>query len=284
MQVGLSHEVAARPFFRIEQRRDLPLRFGKLEDPFRKPSVQNSEKRSVKWKDRFFGLMAALRDRFTPLSRTVTTVLDTETTGLEPSEGAHLLEITAIKYKKGKEIGRFSTLIKPKEAIDENSLAVRVNHITNKMVQDAPNAKSALTQLGRFVGKTPCLVGQNINFDLNFIRAELQENGLADYVERFSNGRAWCTKTLAQEIFEKGSIPGGLKLENLAAYFGITNPDPHRATGDVGTTYRVFENLLRLIQQHQPNVRTIRDLFAFQGPPITAHDGVPTRPGLIPKL
>ena len=63
------------------------------------------------------------------------TVIDIETTGLDPRY-CEIIEISAMKYSSGQNIGTFSTLVKPSEPIDE--YITSLTGITNDMLKSAP--------------------------------------------------------------------------------------------------------------------------------------------------
>jgi len=185
------------------------------------------------------------------------TVFDVETTGLNPQK-TDLLEITAIQYRNGEPLQKFSTLVKPLEVITPES--VSRNGITNEMVQDAPPLISVLTDLCGFVGSNPILVGHNVPFDIGFIQAKLTQCNLATFHERFDITRAICTK-----VFGKKLMPGLPSYEGvqLAGHLGISNPNPHRAEADV---MMCAEILFALTQRMPSEITTIQQLLEFHGP------------------
>ena len=76
-------------------------------------------------------------------------VFDLETTGLSPEMDA-IIEISAIKVKKGNVEDKFSTLVNPQRRIPV--AASRVNGITDKMVADAPVLKEVIEDFLSFIG------------------------------------------------------------------------------------------------------------------------------------
>ena len=62
-------------------------------------------------------------------------VFDLETTGVSPYND-EVIEISAVKARKGKVVEEFSELVNPKRTIP--FAASRVNNITDDMVLDAP--------------------------------------------------------------------------------------------------------------------------------------------------
>lgn len=100
---------------------------------------------------------------------------DTETTGLHP-RADRLIEIAAIKYQGGKEIGRFQSLINP--GIPIPTEASSVHKITNEMVASARPASEVLPEFMSFM-KGSVGAAYNANFDIGMISAELQRAGLS---------------------------------------------------------------------------------------------------------
>lgn len=92
------------------------------------------------------------------------TVLDIETTGLDPRY-CEIIEISAMKYSSGQNIGTFSTLVKPSEPIDE--YITSLTGITNDMLKSAPDISETMQKFYNFVG-SDLIVGYNVNFDINF--------------------------------------------------------------------------------------------------------------------
>lgn len=193
-----------------------------------------------------------------PFEDALITVYDLETTGLQARRNA-ITEITAIQYKAGAEVDRFSSLVKPNESIPEEVTAI--TGITDAMVANAPAPIMALSDLCRLVGETPLLVGHNVSFDVGFVRAKLEEVGLDAYLERFVMERALCTKVLAQKV-----LPGLPTYEGIAVahQFGIVNPNPHRAEYDVKMTAELVYALVKRLQETNPEIKTVEDVIAFQ--------------------
>ena len=100
---------------------------------------------------------------------------DLETTGLVNRKD-EIIEIGAVKFtvevKNGrvvpKLISEFDTLVKPNMLIPAE--ATNVNHITDKMVENAPPVGEALKQFTAFCGPGSILLAHNANFDASFLR------------------------------------------------------------------------------------------------------------------
>lgn len=205
----------------------------------------------------------------TPLQDAVFTVFDLETTGLSGKKNA-ITELTAIKYRNGKELAKLSTLVKPTEPIP--AFITKLTGITEEMVKSAPSLDSVMKKLVRFVGPSPLLVGHHVNFDVGFVRDKLAETQRPQYQNRFVTTKAFCTKTLAQRV-----LPGlpDYKGVTVAKHLGINNPQAHRAENDVKMTAATFYKLIALRQTEDSGLKTVSDLRNYQGGAITSYNGKP---------
>ncbi len=195
----------------------------------------------------------------TPITDAVFTVIDLETTGLNAKKNA-ITEVTAIQYKNGEEIGKYSTLVKPTEAITDEVIAI--TGITNEMVQDAPPLISMLTELCSFVGSAPLIVGHNVGFDIKFLQEKLSQAGLGSFSERITLERAFCTKVLAQK-----ALPGLPNYDGVlvATQCGVYNPNPHRAEHDVRMSAGIIFHLIDKLRNQGAPMNTVQDLMDYQG-------------------
>ena len=99
-------------------------------------------------------------------------VLDTETTGLEPSQGHKIIEIGCVELVNRKLTGRhYHQYIKPNRDIDEE--AIGVHGITNDFLHDKPVFAEIVTDFLAFIGDSQ-LVIHNAPFDIGFIDHELK--------------------------------------------------------------------------------------------------------------
>ena len=102
-------------------------------------------------------------------------VLDTETTGLDPSDGHRVLEIGAVEIVHQVLTGRvFHQLINPERDIPEDAVAVH-GHTANAL-KDKPVFAQVVDDFLSFVGDAP-LVIHNAEFDVRFLNAELARLG-----------------------------------------------------------------------------------------------------------
>lgn len=156
--------------------------------------------------------------------------IDIETTGLKVTDS--IIEIAAIRFENGKPI--------PPEA-------TAINHITNDMVANAPDFKSIVPSLEKFVGNSN-LLGQNLKFDLKF----LYKNGY-DYTKQ--NRKYYDTLEMAKEKLTKYDRRkpydyeydvDDYKLDTLCECYSIYRPDAHRALSDCLATGKLF---LRMVEE-----------------------------------
>lgn len=98
-------------------------------------------------------------------------VLDTETTGLDPSDGHRIIEIACLELDNHLPTGKFfHVLVQPERDIPEE--AVRVHGLTAEKLKDAPLFAEIAADFVAFIGEAP-LVIHNAEFDLRFLNAEL---------------------------------------------------------------------------------------------------------------
>ena len=97
-------------------------------------------------------------------------VLDTETTGLEPSDGHRIIEIGCVELVNRRITGEtYHQYINPDRGIDAG--AVEVHGITNKFLQDKPHFAQIAADFLAFI-KGAELIIHNAPFDVGFINHE----------------------------------------------------------------------------------------------------------------
>src|SRR5499427_8004645 len=162
-------------------------------------------------------------------------VLDTETTGLDPSEGHRIVEIACIELVHHVSTGRrFHRHVNPERDMPVDALAV--HGLTAEFLARQPLFSAILDELLEFIGSDP-LVIHNAEFDLAFLNAELallqRESIASDYVD---------TLTMARQ-----RLPGSpASLDALCRRFGIDLSDrvQHGARIDCGLLAAVYLELL----------------------------------------
>ncbi|MCI0584629.1 MAG: polyribonucleotide nucleotidyltransferase [Chloroflexi bacterium] len=148
-------------------------------------------------------------------------VLDVETTGTDPKM-ADLVEIAAVKVKKGKIIDRWSTLVNPGRPI----IGKQMHGITDAEVKKAPKPADAAKEALKFIGDA-VIVGHSVGFDLAFLEAALGDG------THFEQGRYLDTLPIAREGYPDLE---NYKLPTLSNYFGVDLSQAHRALPDAEAT------------------------------------------------
>ncbi|ABO50483.1 DNA polymerase III catalytic subunit, PolC type [Desulforamulus reducens MI-1] len=181
-----------------------------------------------------------------PLQGTEHVIIDFETTGFSPQTD-EIIEIGAVKYLNGEEVGRFGTLVNPKKEIPFE--VTKLTGITDEMVKDAPDGKEALTALSEFMGEA-VLVAHNASFDLSFLRV-----GLRKYLKQEVTNPAIDTLGVARVLFPNLK---NHKLNTLVKEFKIELTNHHRAVDDASATAKLWQIFLRkLAEQEISDVKTL---------------------------
>ncbi len=170
-------------------------------------------------------------------------VLDTETTGLDPSSGDRLVEIGCVELVNRMPTGEeYHCYINPERQVPEE--AVRIHGLTNAMLSDKPVFADVSQDFEKFIGGAP-LVIHNAAFDMKFLNAELSWVGRA----KLPMERAIDTLTIARKKY-----PGAQNsLDALCRRFDIDNSgrDLHGALID---SYLLAEVYLELTGGRQPGL------------------------------
>lgn len=169
-------------------------------------------------------------------------VLDTETTGFEPSEGHRIVEIGAVELLNHLPTGRtYHQYINPERPMPKE--AFEVHGLSDDFLRDKPVFKAVARDFLAFIGEAR-LVIHNAAFDMRFLNAELGWAGLPG----LPNDRALDTLMLARTKF-----PGSpASLDALCRRFGVDNSarEKHGALLDSEILAEVY---LELIGGRQPD-------------------------------
>lgn len=99
-------------------------------------------------------------------------VLDTETTGLEPTRGHRIIEIGCVELVNRRLTGNhYHVYINPEREVDDG--AIEVHGITNEFLADKPLFKDVVDDFIEYV-KGAELVIHNAPFDMGFLNHELK--------------------------------------------------------------------------------------------------------------
>ena len=169
-------------------------------------------------------------------------VLDTETTGFEPTEGDRIVEIGAVELNGHMPTGRvYHQYINPKRSMPQG--AFEVHGLGDEFLSDKPVFEAIAQDFLDFIGDAT-LVIHNAAFDMKFLNAEL----------------GWCNKPLlpmSQSLdtlaIARKNFPGSpASLDALCRRFGIDNSarEKHGALLDSEILAEVY---LELIGGRQPD-------------------------------
>lgn len=167
-------------------------------------------------------------------------VFDTETTGLQPSQGDELLSIGGVQVIDGRILTgeTFERLINPERDIPPFS--IRFHGITSAMVEGKPPARIVLPQFRAFVGDA-VLVAYNISFDMAFLRNKQAEAGVV-----FENP-VLDAQLLAIHVFPDHPDPS---LTSMANFLGIEVEGRHTALGDAMMTAAVWVRVIEGLEKN----------------------------------
>ena len=179
---------------------------------------------------------SALDDRL--LSELSFTVFDTETTGLNPSEGDEIIQIGATRCVNGKLLRQesFEQLVNPGRLIP--AATIPIHGITQDMVSGKPPITEVLPAFYAFAQDT-VLVAHNAAFDMRFLQLQEEATGLKFDHPVLDTLLLSAVVHPAQESH---------RLEAIAERFNITVLGRHTALGDAFVTAEVWLRLIPLLQ------------------------------------
>ena len=165
-------------------------------------------------------------------------VIDFETTGISPGQGARATEVAIVLLEQGQVVGRFQSIMKTGAWIPP--FITQLTGITNAMVNAAPDAAQVMQDAARFVGDAP-MVAHNAAFDSKFWQAELALAGLPA-PQPFA-----CTVLLSRRLYPQAPSH---QLGTLVDYHGLPRTgQAHRALADA-------EMAAALLARMQHDLRT----------------------------
>jgi DNA polymerase III subunit epsilon len=174
-----------------------------------------------------------------PLTELVYTVFDTETTGLNPSQGDEIIQIGATRIVNSKLLRQesFEQLVDPKRPIPPATIPI--HGITPEMVQGQPDILEVLPAFHAFAQDT-VLVAHNAAFDMRFLQLKEKVTGLA------FDQPVLDTLLLSALVHPNQDSH---RLEAIAERFNVTVIGRHTAMGDAMVTAEVFIKLIPLLAE-----------------------------------
>ena len=165
------------------------------------------------------------------------TVFDTETTGLNPSEGDEILQIGATRIVAGK-LRRhecFEQLVDPQRGIP--AAGIPIHGIEPAMVAGQPTIDAVLPAFHAFARDT-VLVAHNAAFDMRFLQLKQARTGVA------FEQPVLDTLLLSAVVHPQQASH---RLEEIAERLGVTVIGRHTALGDAIVTAEIFLKLVPLL-------------------------------------
>jgi DNA polymerase III subunit epsilon len=160
------------------------------------------------------------------------TVLDVETTGLSAASGHRVCEVALLRYRGGKVLDSFESLIDPQRSISPGASAV--NGLSDFQVNGQP-VFGQIAERVQTILDGAVLVAHNAPFDLSFLAAEWRR---LRWPPRL--GFTVDTLLLARRLYNFRRN----NLVEVARSLRVRIDQEHRAMGDVWTTLRVLQVML----------------------------------------
>jgi DNA polymerase-3 subunit epsilon len=165
-------------------------------------------------------------------------VIDTETTGLDPEGGDEIIAIGAVRIVKNRIIyeDRFEQLINPERDIPFESY--KIHGIESNMVTDKPTIDDVLPDFKRYISNS-VIVGHDVGFDLKMIKMQEKRTGVV----------------LANPVLDTLLLSAMLhpihkqhNIESIAKRLGVNIIGRHTALGDAVAAAEIFLKLLPILQ------------------------------------
>jgi len=169
----------------------------------------------------------------------VYTVFDTETTGLNPSQGDEIIQIGAARIVNNKLLRQecFEQLVDPQRPIPPEGIPI--HGIQPEMVVGQPTIDQVLPAFHAFAQDT-VLVAHNAAFDMRFLQLKEKRTGLS------FDHPVLDTLLLSAVVHPHQDSH---RLEAIAERFNITIIGRHTALGDAIVTAEVLLRLIPLLAE-----------------------------------
>lgn len=156
-------------------------------------------------------------------------VIDFETTGMTPEQGARATEIAVVLIRDGVVVDRYASLMHSGAWVPP--FIEQLTGISNAMLADAPPAERVMREVADFVGDAP-MAAHNAAFDSRFWSAELARAG------QVSDSPFACTLLLSRRLYPDAPSH---KLGNLGRWAGLPETGrAHRALADAEMAARLL--------------------------------------------
>ncbi|MBD1399366.1 3'-5' exonuclease [Pelovirga terrestris] len=186
----------------------------------------------------------------TPLRKLTYVVFDTETTGLNPTQGDEIIQLGAIRIVNGNILYReiIDQLIDPQRTVPAESVAI--HGIQPHLLKGQPTIDKVLPHFQKF-SENSVLVAHNAAFDMRFLQIQEERSGIT------------LTNPVLDTLLLSSIIhpnQGNHSLDDLAKRFNVTIVGRHTALGDSIVTAEVLLKLIPLLEAHE--IYTLSDAIA----------------------
>lgn len=170
---------------------------------------------------------------------------DFETTGFSPTSDS-IIEIGAVKVVDGKvketKAFVFSEFVKPeKKAL--SAQITRITGITKDDLKDARTLPEVIPEFVKFIGNNTLVGFNNARFDSKFLVNACRECNVV-----IENPNFDVLQYVKSNKDRLGYCESDCKLNTVAEYVGVANPQAHRAWADALTTAKVYLKLRRKLK------------------------------------
>ena len=167
-------------------------------------------------------------------------VIDFETTGISPGQGARATEIAAVLVQGGQIVARFQSLMNSGAWVPP--VIEQLTGISNAMLRTAPPARAVMREVAQFTKGCP-LVAHNAAFDRGFWQAELARAKCEpDAAHEFA-----CTVLLSRRLYPQAD---NHRLGTLAKLHALPSAGrAHRALADAEVTAHLLLQMQRDVAQ-----------------------------------
>ncbi|MEP6971258.1 MAG: exonuclease domain-containing protein, partial [Betaproteobacteria bacterium] len=165
------------------------------------------------------------------------TVFDTETTGLDPSQGDEIIQVGATRIVNGRLLHHegFEQLVDPRRPIP--AISTGIHGITSAMVRGQPGIAQVLRSFHAYADDS-VLVAHNAAFDMRFLQLKEADSGVVF-------DQPVLDTLLLSDIAHPNQESHA--LEAIAQHLGVPMARRHTALADAIVTAEVFLKLLPLL-------------------------------------
>ncbi len=185
-----------------------------------------------------------------PLRKLTFVAFDTETTGLNPTEGDEIIQLGAVRIVNGRLLHAecIDQLVNPQRPVPKSS--VEIHGIDPALLCTQPTIDQVLPGFHAFATDA-VLVAHNAAFDMRFLQLKEESTGL-----RFGNP-VLDTLLLSSVVHPHQE---GHSLDDIAERFGLTIVGRHTALGDALVTAEILLKLIPLLEAQ--GITTLEEALA----------------------